>query len=37
MTKLDDIAPFKDGELTTDLNSLDQMINAYGNKLAAEG
>jgi hypothetical protein len=37
MTKLDDIVPFKDGELTTDLNSLDQMINAYGNKLAAEG
>ncbi len=37
MTKLDDIAPFKDGELTTDLNSLDQIINAYGNKLATEG
>ena len=37
MTKLDTIAPFKDGELTAELNSLDQVINAYGNKLAAEG
>lgn len=37
MTKLDAIAPFKDGELAEDLNSLDQMINAYGNKLATEG
>jgi hypothetical protein len=36
MIKLDVIAPFKDGELTTDLNSLDQVINAYGDKLAAE-
>ena len=34
--KLDAIAHFKDGELTTDLNSLDQIINAYGGKLAAE-
>jgi hypothetical protein len=37
VTKLDDIAPFKDGELATDLKSLDQIINAYGNKLATEG
>lgn len=36
MIKLDAIVPFKDGELTTDLSSLDQIINAYGNKLAAE-
>ena len=37
MTKLDTIAPFKDGELATDLKSLDQIINAYGDKLATEG
>lgn len=37
MIKLDAIEPFKDGELTSDLNSLDQIINAYGNKLATEG
>jgi len=36
MIKLDVIAPFKDGELTTDLKSLDQVINAYGDKLAAD-
>jgi hypothetical protein len=37
MTKLDAIEPFKDGELATDLKALDQIINAYGNKLATEG
>ena len=37
MFKLDAIEPFKDGEMTSDLNSLDQIINAYGNKLATEG
>jgi len=37
MIKLDAIEPFKDGELTSDLNSLEQIINAYGNKLATEG
>jgi hypothetical protein len=34
--KLDQIVPFKDGELTAELNSLDQAISAYGAKLAAE-
>lgn len=37
MIKLDAIVPFKDGELTSDLNALDQIINAYGNKFATEG
>jgi hypothetical protein len=36
MIKLDQIVPFKDGELTAELNSLDQAISAYGAKLAAE-
>ena len=37
LIKFDALVPFKDGELTTDLNSLDQIINAYGDKLAAKG
>lgn len=36
MTKLDDIARFKDGDLTPDLESLDRIVAAYGHKLAAE-
>ncbi len=35
--KLDTIAPFKDGELESDLRSLDQMVTAYGEKLATQG
>ncbi|MEO0313904.1 MAG: hypothetical protein RI928_360 [Pseudomonadota bacterium] len=35
--KLDTIAPFKDGELESDLRSLDQMVAAYGDKLAIQG
>ena len=37
VVKLDAIAPFKDGELAQDLTSLEQMVAAYGDKLAAEG
>ena len=37
LIKFDALVPFKDGDLAADLNSLDQMINAYGDKLAAEG
>jgi len=36
MFKLDVIAPFKDGELEADLNSLDQIVAAYGEKLGAQ-
>ena len=36
MLKLDDIAPFRDGELAQDLKALDEIVVAYGNKLAAE-
>ena len=36
MIKLDDIARFAHGELADDLKSLDQIVAAYGNKLAAE-
>jgi hypothetical protein len=36
MIKLDQIVPFKDGELTAELNRLDEAISAYGAKLAAE-
>ena len=36
LIKLDAIAPFKDDELADDLNSLDRVINAYGDKLAAK-
>ena len=36
VTKLDAIAPFKDGELADDLDSLDQKVAAYGDKLAAK-
>ena len=33
---LDTIAPFKDGELTSDLEALDAILQAYGDKLASE-
>ncbi len=36
LLKLDVIATFKDGELDADLNSLDQIIAAYGDKLASQ-
>ena len=36
LIRLDTIAPFRDGELTSDLEALDAMVNAYGNKLASE-
>lgn len=36
MLKLDDIAPFKDGELNKDLEALDQVVREYGNKLGAQ-
>jgi hypothetical protein len=36
LLKLDAIAPFNDGELTKDLETLDQMVQAYGNKLAQQ-
>ena len=29
------LAPFKDGELTKDLEALDAIVHAYGNKLAS--
>ena len=34
--KLDAIVPFKDGELTKDLETIDQMVQAYGDKLAQQ-
>lgn len=34
LLRLDAIAPFKDGELTKDLEAIDQIIQAYGDKLA---
>jgi hypothetical protein len=36
LLKLDAIAPFKDGELAEDLKSLDEIVSAYGDKLAAQ-
>ena len=36
LIRLDTIAPFRDGELTSDLEALDAMVKAYGNKLASE-
>jgi hypothetical protein len=36
MVKLDAIATYKDGELSQDLEALDQIVQAYGNKLAQE-
>ena len=36
LTMLDTIAPFKDGELTGDLEALDAMLQVYGDKLAGE-
>ncbi len=36
LLKLDAIAPFKDGELAEDLKSLDAIVSAYGDKLAAQ-
>lgn len=34
MVKLDTIAAFKDGEFTQDLEAIDKIVQAYGNKLA---
>jgi hypothetical protein len=34
LLRLDAIAPFKDGELTKDLEAIDQIIQAYGDNLA---
>ena len=34
--RLDTIAPFRDGELTSDLEALDAILQAYGDKLAGE-
>lgn len=36
LIKLDTIAPYKDGELTEDLEALDAAVQAYGDKLAGE-
>lgn len=36
LTMLDTVAPFKDGELTGDLEALDAMLQVYGDKLAGE-
>jgi hypothetical protein len=32
---LDTLAQFKDGDLTGDLEALDAIVHAYGNKLAS--
>ncbi len=36
LIKLDTIAPYKDGELTKDLEALDAVVQAYGDELAGE-